>query len=72
MQGVNNFNKKRRGKDKRKNLRQRQKKTKMVAWFVSNCKAKNNRLNYAKKLSKHIQVNSRIHLPHIFLKIKYW
>ena len=44
----------------------------MVAWFVSNCKAKNNRLNYAKKLSKHIQVNSRIHLPHIFLKIKYW
>ena len=41
----------------------------MVAWFVSNCKAKNNRLNYARKLAKHIQVNSTTNLPHIFINI---
>ncbi|XP_067928054.1 glycoprotein 3-alpha-L-fucosyltransferase A-like isoform X2 [Watersipora subatra] len=32
-------------------------KTKMVAWFVSNCGARNNRLGYAKELGKHIQVD---------------
>lgn len=28
-----------------------------VAWFVSNCSARNNRLAYAKELSKYIQVD---------------
>lgn len=28
-----------------------------VAWFVSNCHAKNNRLEFAKQLAKHIQVD---------------
>ncbi|KAG7309197.1 hypothetical protein JYU34_005123 [Plutella xylostella] len=32
-------------------------KTKKVAWFVSNCHASNRRLQYARKLSKHIQVD---------------
>jgi len=32
-------------------------KTKKVAWFVSNCKAKNSRLEYAKELSNHIEVD---------------
>ena len=32
-------------------------KTKKVAWFVSNCGAKNNRLEYAHLLEKHIQVD---------------
>lgn len=32
-------------------------KTKKVAWFVSNCGARNNRLQYAQELSKHIQVD---------------
>lgn len=32
-------------------------KTKAVAWFVSNCGARNNRLKYAKELGKHIQVD---------------
>jgi hypothetical protein len=32
-------------------------KTKKVAWFVSNCNAKNNRLQYARELAKHIQVD---------------
>merc|ERR1719187_13780 len=32
-------------------------KTKQVAWFVSNCNARNNRLQYAKELAKHIQVD---------------
>lgn len=32
-------------------------KTKKVAWFVSNCGAKNNRLEYAHELQKHIQVD---------------
>ena len=32
-------------------------KTKMVAWFVSNCRAKNERRKYAMELSKHIQVD---------------
>ena len=32
-------------------------KTKMVAWFVSNCRDKNGRLNYAKELGKHVQVD---------------
>ena len=31
-------------------------KTKAVAWFVSNCGARNGRLNYAKELGKYIQV----------------
>lgn len=31
-------------------------KTKKVAWFVSNCGARNNRLAYAHELQKHIQV----------------
>jgi glycoprotein 3-alpha-L-fucosyltransferase len=31
-------------------------KTKGVAWFVSNCGARNGRLNYAKELGKFIQV----------------
>ncbi|KAH9373358.1 hypothetical protein HPB48_018411 [Haemaphysalis longicornis] len=34
-----------------------QNKTKMVAWFVSNCHAANRRLDYAKNLGKHIQVD---------------
>lgn len=32
-------------------------KTKKVAWFVSNCRATNSRLEYAKELSKYIQVD---------------
>ncbi|CAG0892173.1 unnamed protein product, partial [Cyprideis torosa] len=32
-------------------------KTKKVAWFVSNCHAKNGRLQYAKELSKYIDVD---------------
>lgn len=31
-------------------------KTKKVAWFVSNCGARNGRLNYAHELQKYIQV----------------
>lgn len=34
-----------------------QKKTKKVAWFVSNCKARNNRLEYAQELAKYIKVD---------------
>lgn len=34
-----------------------QNKTKKVAWFVSNCSARNNRLNYAKELKKYIDVS---------------
>ncbi|KAH7955021.1 hypothetical protein HPB49_024027 [Dermacentor silvarum] len=34
-----------------------QNKTKMVAWFVSNCAAANGRLEYAHKLSNYIQVD---------------
>lgn len=32
-------------------------KTKKVAWFVSNCHARNKRLQYARRLSKHISVD---------------
>ena len=32
-------------------------KTKIVAWFVSNCEARNNRAEYAKELGQHIQVD---------------
>ncbi|XP_065349904.1 glycoprotein 3-alpha-L-fucosyltransferase A isoform X2 [Cloeon dipterum] len=32
-------------------------KTKQVAWFVSNCGARNNRLQYARELSKYISVD---------------
>ncbi|KAJ8709151.1 hypothetical protein PYW07_008977 [Mythimna separata] len=32
-------------------------KTKKVAWFVSNCHARNRRLQYARRLSKYIQVD---------------
>ena len=32
-------------------------KSKLVAWYVSNCHASNNRMGYAKKLSRHIQVD---------------
>lgn len=32
-------------------------KTKAVAWFVSNCAARNNRLHYAQELKKHIAVD---------------
>lgn len=32
-------------------------KTKKVAWFVSNCNARNNRLQYANELGKHIEVS---------------
>lgn len=39
-----------------KKLKNFKKETK-VAWFVSNCNAANNRLEYAKELSKHIQVD---------------
>lgn len=31
-------------------------KTKKVAWFVSNCGARNGRLQFAHELAKHIQV----------------
>nr|XP_037276612.1 glycoprotein 3-alpha-L-fucosyltransferase A-like [Rhipicephalus microplus] len=34
-----------------------QNKTKMVAWFVSNCYASNSRLEYARKLGEYIQVD---------------
>lgn len=34
-------------------------KTKKVAWFVSNCNARNNRLQYANELGKHIEVSGR-------------
>ena len=43
-----------------KNLKKRQKKTKKVAWFVSNCNAKNKRLSYAKRLAKYIQVTKHL------------
>ena len=33
-------------------------KTKAVAWFVSNCGARNGRLAYAKELQKYIQVRT--------------
>lgn len=33
-------------------------KTKKVAWFVSNCGARNGRLQYAHELQKYIQVSS--------------
>lgn len=33
------------------------KKTKKVAWFVSNCGAKNKRLEYALELGEHIEVD---------------
>ena len=32
-------------------------KTKKVAWFVSNCHARNNRLQYARELARHIDVD---------------
>ena len=32
-------------------------KTKMVAWFVSNCHARNNRLEFARALGQHVQVD---------------
>jgi hypothetical protein len=32
-------------------------KTKMVAWFVSNCHARNNRLQYVKELARHVGVD---------------
>lgn len=32
-------------------------KTRKVAWFVSNCGARNGRLQYAHELQKHIQVS---------------
>ena len=32
-------------------------KSKMVAWFSSNCHAQNKRLEYARELSKHIEVD---------------
>lgn len=32
-------------------------KTKQIAWFVSNCGAKNGRLQYARELAKYIQVD---------------
>ena len=32
-------------------------KTKKVAWFVSNCGARNGRLQFAHELQKHIQVS---------------
>ncbi len=35
-------------------------KTKAVAWFVSNCGARNGRLAYAKELQKHIQVSPQL------------
>jgi len=35
-------------------------KTKAVAWFVSNCGARNGRLNYAKELQKYIQVGKSV------------
>ena len=42
-------------------------KTKAVAWFVSNCGARNGRLSYAKELSKFIQVSHWLKIN--FLKI---
>ncbi|KAH9592092.1 Alpha-(1,3)-fucosyltransferase 9, partial [Schistosoma haematobium] len=35
-------------------------KSKMVAWFVSNCQPKNPRMMYVKELSRHIQVRTHI------------
>ena len=35
-------------------------KTKAVAWFVSNCGARNGRLAYAKELQKYIQVRDQM------------
>ena len=35
-------------------------KTKKVAWFVSNCGARNGRLQYAHELQKHIQVRQNV------------
>lgn len=37
-----------------------EKKTKKVAWFVSNCKDDNGRLEYARELQKYIQVFQRV------------
>ena len=44
------------GKINGKDMRRSQKKTKMVAWFVSNCDSWNKRLGYAQRLAKYIQV----------------
>lgn len=35
-------------------------KTKKVAWFVSNCNARNNRLQYANELAKYIEVRGNV------------
>lgn len=44
-----------------------QNKTSKVAWFVSNCSAKNKRLQYARELSKHIEVDIYGRLVDIWL-----
>ncbi|XP_053201501.1 glycoprotein 3-alpha-L-fucosyltransferase A-like [Panonychus citri] len=44
-------------KTKLQSINYAQGKTKKVAWFVSNCSARNKRLEYAKELSKYIDVD---------------
>ena len=50
---------------KEQNINYAENKTKKVAWFVSNCGAKNGRLQYAQELAKYIRkynmsLNSKI------------
>lgn len=50
-------------------------KTRKVAWFVSNCGARNGRLQYAHELQKHIQVSVyfiRLHITLEEIKINSW
>ena len=42
---------------KEQNMNYAANKTKKVAWFVSNCGAKNGRLQYAQELAKYIREN---------------
>eukprot|EP00095_Tigriopus_kingsejongensis_P005108 maker-scaffold161_size295871-snap-gene-1.38 protein:Tk05108 transcript:maker-scaffold161_size295871-snap-gene-1.38-mRNA-1 annotation:"glycoprotein 3-alpha-l-fucosyltransferase a" len=49
------YNENVRGQDQGRNFAAN--KTKAVAWFVSNCGARNGRLDFAKELQKHIQVD---------------
>lgn len=47
-------------------------KTKKVAWFVSNCGARNGRLQYAHELQKYIQVSKIQFFPfHLDIINKY-
>ena len=57
---------------KGQNINYAEKKTKKVAWFVSNCGAKNGRLQYAQELAKFIRKdNISLELFIILLNIRF-